>query len=68
MAEIGNKVDININQMNRARKRTSDVDACLLISRGGLTGGSCNRGYVGFVGGMMGTSASSSLKNDLIRW
>lgn len=42
--------------------RTSE-DASLLISRGGLTGGACNRG---FVKGVIGTSASSSLKNDSI--
>lgn len=42
--------------------RTSE-DASLLISRGGLTGGACNRG---FVKGVIGISASSSLKNDSI--
>jgi hypothetical protein len=57
-------VDISKNSRNEVGMRTSDVDACLLISRGGLTGGACNRGLVR---GVMGTSASSSLKNDSIR-
>ena len=43
--------------------RTSNVDSCHLISRGGPTAGVCNRGFVGSV--MITSSSISSKKYSI---